>query len=50
VFNGKAALVAEREDCEIKAPTFEYAIPSVDDCHWMFPTLPDTKDRFTLFP
>ena len=50
VLKGMAKLVAERDDCVIGVPTFEYEIPSVEDCHWMFPMLPAARVKFKLFP
>ena len=43
-------MVVERADCAIEAPTLAYVIPSVEDCHWMFPILPAARFKFTLFP
>ena len=50
VLNEIAELIADTADCAIESPKLEYVIPSVEDCHWMFPILPAAKDKLTLFP
>ena len=48
--NEIAALVTDNADCDTTEPKLFHVVPSVEDCHWIFPTLPAANDKSTLVP